>query len=109
MCGRFSVLNRRFSVLLSYGARAGKQVTTEKASSHKKDVKKRKKKERKKKKKKNLKRVEIIDPESTCLLPAGRHQPFTTLYKNVRRSCRHPEGRRSLLRSFRTLPVVLGL
>ena len=48
MCGRFSVLNRRFSVLLSYGARAGKQVTTEKASSHKKDVKKEKKKERKK-------------------------------------------------------------
>ena len=41
MCGRFSVL-------LSYGARAGKQVTTEKASSHKKDVKKEKKKERKK-------------------------------------------------------------
>jgi len=52
MCGRFSVLNRRFSVLLSYGARAGKQVTTEKASSHKKDVKKRKEKKRKKRKKK---------------------------------------------------------
>ena len=69
MCGRFSVL-------LSYGARAGKQVTTEKASSHKKDVKKEKKKERKKK---NLKRVEIIDPESTCLLPAGRHQPLNHL------------------------------
>ena len=46
MCGRFSVLNRRFSVLLSYGARAGKQVTTEKASSHKKDVKKKKKKKK---------------------------------------------------------------
>ena len=47
MCGRFSVLNRRFSVLLSYGARAGKQVTTEKASSHKKDVRKEKRKKKK--------------------------------------------------------------
>ena len=78
MCGRFSVLNRRFSVLLSYGARAGKQVTTEKASSHKKDVKKRKKKKEKKRKKKERKK----EPEASRnnrsrvhLLTTGRPAP----------------------------------